>query len=58
MGQMVRMINRPFTGSPWRESRRDVVRARSWVAKVAKMRCQQVSRIAMLVSRDQDIRLD
>lgn len=46
MGQIVRMYRRGVMGSLWRESRSDVVRARSWVARVAKTRCQQVRMMA------------
>jgi hypothetical protein len=34
-------------GRAWRESRRVVVRARIWVTRAAKVRCQQVRRMAV-----------
>jgi hypothetical protein len=37
-------------GTEERAERRDVVRARIWVARVAKRRCHVVKRIAMAVS--------
>lgn len=37
-------------GRAWRESRRVVVRARSWVATVAKTRCHVVRMMADLLA--------
>lgn len=46
MGRMVRRKKRRSMGREWRDSRREVVRARTWVARVAKTRCQHVRRMA------------
>jgi hypothetical protein len=47
MGRMVRAYVAGEMGIFFRESRRVVVRARIWVAKVAKPRCHVVRRIAV-----------
>lgn len=53
MGTMVRQYNRGVRGNFLRESSSEVVRASICVAAVAKTRCQQVKRIAMLsISRE------
>lgn len=40
---------RPLRRREWRELRRGVVRARSWVARVAKRRCHVVRKIAVML---------